>query len=110
MPLSRCLSLVALFATGLTAFAADQPDRPPPHGQPAPAAGVPVPVAEFYTRMETKTAQAIKIQGMQINQKQEQTYYLRWTELAPDRGGNRRVRMRIDGVKLQLDIGGNVIE
>jgi hypothetical protein len=64
----------------------------------------------FYQEVTTTTRQTLKVMGQGVNQDQRQTFYFRWTpaERRPD--GGWVLMQRLEGVKMDLDIGGNKIE
>jgi hypothetical protein len=63
---------------------------------------------EFYQTLSTFTEQKMKVMGMEVNQKQEQTFFIKWTPKPMDKG-NWVVSQKIVGVKMNIDIGGNNI-
>lgn len=64
---------------------------------------------EWYQTLETTTDQTMKVQGMDVIQKQKQTFYIKWTPQKADKG-KWVVKQRIVGVKMSIDIGGNKID
>jgi hypothetical protein len=66
------------------------------------------PKSVFYQELTTKTTQDMKVMGQEINQKQNQTFYLKWT--AEDKkDGNYVVTQEIVGLNMDINIGGNKI-
>ncbi len=64
----------------------------------------------FWQTMETVTNQSMKVQGMEVNQKQTQTFYVKWTPTKKDKDKNIwTVDFKIVGVKMAIQIGGNEI-
>jgi hypothetical protein len=63
----------------------------------------------FYQEMTTDTTQTMTVMGQNITQKQKVTFYLSWTPVAKDNGGNWTVKQKIDGLKMEIEIGGNKI-
>jgi len=63
----------------------------------------------FYQEIETKTNQTMKVMGQEVVQKQDQTFYVKWTPNGKDKDGNFEVKQQIVGVKMNIDIGGNKI-
>jgi hypothetical protein len=59
--------------------------------------------------MITDTKQDMTIMGMKISQNQKQTFYISWTPKRRDKHGNWIVTRKIEGVKLDLEIGGTKI-
>jgi hypothetical protein len=62
----------------------------------------------FYQEMTTTTTQSMKVQGMDVNQVQKQTFYFKWTPLKQD-GDKWLLKQAIEGVKMNIDIAGNPI-
>lgn len=65
---------------------------------------------KIYQEMVTKTTQAMKVMGMEVNQTQEQTFYFSWELKDEDKDKNITLLQKIEGVKLQIDIAGNPIK
>jgi len=65
---------------------------------------------EWYQTLETTTDQVMKVQGMDVNQKQKQTFYIKWSPQEFKEKGTWVVKQRIVGVKMSIDIGGNKID
>jgi hypothetical protein len=64
----------------------------------------------FYQEMNTKTKQTMKIMAMDnITQNQDQTFYFSWTPDEQDKDKNWLVTQKIEGVKMDIEIGGNKI-
>ena len=64
----------------------------------------------FYQEMNTKTKQTMKIMAMDnITQNQDQTFYFSWTPEEQDKDKNWIVTQKIEGVKMDIEIGGNKI-
>ena len=49
----------------------------------------------FWQEQKTETHQTMKIQGMEVVQKQSQTFYIKWTPLAKDNNGNYKVEQKV---------------
>jgi Family of unknown function (DUF6263) len=62
----------------------------------------------FFQEMTTTTTQSMKVQGMDVNQVQKQTFYFKWTPLKQD-GDKWLLKQTIEGVKMSIDIAGNPI-
>ena len=62
----------------------------------------------FYQELTTKTTQAIKVMGQDVNQIQDQTFYFKWTPVKQD-GDKWQIKQTIEGVKMRIDIAGNPI-
>ncbi len=62
----------------------------------------------FFQEMTTKTTQIMKVQGQDVNQVQEQTFYFKWT---PTKVEPKSVTLKqtIEGIKMKIDIAGNPI-
>ncbi|HLJ93701.1 MAG TPA: DUF6263 family protein [Gemmataceae bacterium] len=64
----------------------------------------------FYQEMHTKTKQTMKIMAMDnITQNQDQTFIFSWTPKEQDKDKNWIIKQKIEGVKMDIDIGGNKI-
>jgi hypothetical protein len=64
----------------------------------------------FYQEITTDTQQQMTVAGQNIAQNQKQTYYYSWKLLKHDaRAGHWIVKHKIEGMKLEIDIGGNKI-
>src|SRR5438874_4309233 len=64
----------------------------------------------FYQEMNTKTKQTMKIMAMDnITQNHDQTFFFSWTPVEQDKDGNWIIEQAIEGVKMEIDIGGNKI-
>lgn len=64
----------------------------------------------FFQEIETKTTQTMKVMGQEVVQKQDQTFYVKWTPGDKTADGNLQVKQQIVGVKMNIDIGGNKIQ
>src|SRR5262249_48082311 len=62
-----------------------------------------------FQEMTTKTDQTMKVQGMDITQTQSQTFIFSWTPKDKDKDGNWLIEQKIEGVKMEIEIGGNKI-
>jgi len=63
----------------------------------------------FYQTLTTNTRQTMKVMGMNVEQIQNQTFYIQWIPQPKDDQGNWVVIQKIIGVKMDIDIGGNMI-
>lgn len=63
----------------------------------------------FYQTVTTVTTQHMKVLGQEVNQTQTQTFYFSWKVEAQDKDKNWIIKQRIDGVKMDIEIGGNKI-
>lgn len=63
----------------------------------------------FYQKMDTTTEQNIKVMGLDVVQKQEQTFFFKWTPLEQDKDGNWKIKQEIEGIKMKIDIAGNPV-
>jgi hypothetical protein len=64
----------------------------------------------FYQDMNTKTKQTMKIMAMDtVTQNQDQTFYFSWTPVEQDKDKNWIIKQKIEGVKMDIEIGGNKI-
>jgi len=62
----------------------------------------------FYQKMTTATDQAMKVMGSDIKQKQSQTFIFSWTPIKEE-NGCWTIEQKIEGVQMNIDIGGNQI-
>ena len=62
----------------------------------------------FYQEMTTKTVQNIKVQGLDVGQNQEQTFYFKFEPIKQE-GDAWVVRQTIEGVKMKIDIAGSPV-
>ena len=63
----------------------------------------------FYQKVVTKTVQKMKVTGTDINQEQNQTFFFSWTPVKQD-GDNWELKQKIEGVILNIDIGGTKVQ
>jgi len=83
-------------------------------GEKAAGAGDPLPwkafdaKTPFYQEMTTSTEQKMKVAGMEVTQKQKQTFYIEWTTEKAEKN-EFVVKQKIIGVKMDIEIGGNKI-
>jgi hypothetical protein len=64
----------------------------------------------FYQEITTKTVQEMKISQQTINQTQTQTFWFSWEPIKFDKEKKTwTIKQRIEGVKLDIQIGGNTI-
>lgn len=62
----------------------------------------------FFQEMTTKTIQNIKVQGLDVGQNQDQTFYFKF--LPQTQAGDKWiVQQTIEGVKMKIDIAGNPV-
>src|SRR5262249_27401172 len=65
---------------------------------------------QFFQKMNTKTKQTMKIMAMDnITQNHDQTFIFSWTPVEQDKDGNWIIEQAIEGVIMDIDIGGNKI-
>jgi hypothetical protein len=62
----------------------------------------------FYQKMRTRTVQKMKVAGTEVIQSQDQTFWVSWTPRAK-KGRDWVVVQKIEGVKMEIEIGGNKI-
>ena len=62
----------------------------------------------FYQEMTTKTIQNIKVQGLDVGQNQEQTFYFKFEPIKQE-GDAWVVKQTIEGVKMKIDIAGSPV-
>ena len=63
----------------------------------------------FYQELKTETKQEMKVMGQEVKQTQTQTFYFSWTPTGQDKDKNWIIKQRIEGVKMDIEIGGNKI-
>jgi hypothetical protein len=63
---------------------------------------------KFWQEMTTTTEQKMTVQGMEVKQNQSQTFFLEW-EPEKNETDAWTVKQKIVGVKMNINIGGNVI-
>jgi len=96
---SRCfVALVALAGFALPASAQDvKLDWKFEKGKP------------YYQELTTKTEQKMTVMGMNITQNQEQTFYFSWTPVEQKQDKSWVIKQKIEGVKMNIQIGGNPV-
>jgi hypothetical protein len=62
----------------------------------------------FYQMMRTDVTQVIKVQGQDLTQKQDSTFYFKWTPEKQE-GDKWTLKQKIEGLKMNIDISGNPI-
>ncbi len=62
----------------------------------------------FYQKMTTITEQNIKVMGLDVTQKQDQTFYFKWTPVKQD-GDKWEIKQEIEGIQMKIDIAGNPV-
>ena len=63
----------------------------------------------FYQEMTTDTKQEMDVMGMKINQTQKQTFIISWTPEQQNPDKSWTIKQKIEGVKMDINIGGNSI-
>jgi Family of unknown function (DUF6263) len=63
---------------------------------------------KFYSEVTTNVTQIVKVQGQDLTQKQESTFWYDWTTI-DQKDGKWTVRQKVDGLKMTIDISGNLI-
>jgi hypothetical protein len=63
---------------------------------------------DFYQSMETVTNQDMTVMGNKVSQKQTQTFYFKWT-FVDEKDGKWTIKQKIEGVKMDIDIGNQKI-
>ncbi len=63
----------------------------------------------FFQKMTTKTVQKMKVMGSDISQEQSQTFFFSWTPFKQE-GENWELKQKIEGVILNIDIGGTKVQ
>jgi len=64
---------------------------------------------KFYQEMATATTQEMTVMQMKITQEQSQTFLVSWEPISKDAKGNWTVKQRIEGIVMDITIGGNKI-
>ncbi|MBX9623002.1 MAG: hypothetical protein K2X82_04230 [Gemmataceae bacterium] len=62
----------------------------------------------FYQKMRTEVTQVIKVQQQDLTQKQDSTFYFKWTPEKQD-GDKWVLKEKIEGLTMAIDISGNPI-
>lgn len=62
----------------------------------------------FYQMMKTEVTQVIKVQNQDLTQKQDSTFYFKWTPEKQD-GDKWTLKQKLEGLKMSIDISGNPI-
>lgn len=62
----------------------------------------------FYQKMETKVTQVIKVQGQDLTQSQNSTFFFKWTPEKSE-GDKWTLKEKIEGLIMSIDISGNPI-
>jgi len=63
---------------------------------------------KLYQESTTKLTQIVKVQGQDLTQKQESTFYFEWTPVKVE-GDKSYIKQRVEGLKMTIDISGNQI-
>jgi hypothetical protein len=64
----------------------------------------------IYQELTTKTTQVLKVQGNDITQDQEQTFYFSWTLVKEDKDKKTlELKQKIEGVKMKFNMAGQPI-
>ena len=63
----------------------------------------------FFQEMTTATKQTMKVMGMDITQNHTQTFWFSWTPIEQDKDKNWRIKQKIIGVQMEIEISGNKI-
>ncbi len=64
---------------------------------------------KFYSEVSTKVTQVVKVQGQDLTQNQESTFWYEWTPTAQTPDGKWTVKQKVEGLKMTIDISGNLI-
>ncbi|HJZ53549.1 MAG TPA: DUF6263 family protein, partial [Gemmataceae bacterium] len=62
----------------------------------------------YYQQSTTKVIQVIKVQGQDLTQTQESTFWYKWEPLRQD-GDKWVVKQTVEGLRMSIDISGNAI-
>jgi hypothetical protein len=63
----------------------------------------------FYQKMTSETNQTMKVMGMDVDQKQVQTFVFSWTPVRQEADKSWVVRQRIEAVQVDMEVAGNKI-
>lgn len=99
------VGLAGLFFAGVAvALVASRADAQDKQGfSPKIEAGKP-----FYQKTQTVVAQIIKVQGQDLTQKQESTFFFKWTPEKQE-GDKWVLKQKVEGLYMSIDISGNPI-
>jgi len=67
---------------------------------------------KFYQTITTKTTQEMEVKQqatMKVKQVQEQIFYVEWTPVEKTKDDDWKIKQKIIGIKMDIDIGGNKI-
>ena len=64
---------------------------------------------KFYQEVTTEVEQIIKVQGQDLAQKQSSTFWFEWTPTEQKPDGKWLVKQKVEGLKMTIDISGNLI-
>ncbi|MDB5308728.1 MAG: hypothetical protein JWO38_2930 [Gemmataceae bacterium] len=62
----------------------------------------------FYQKMSTTVSQVIKVTNQDLTQKQESTFYFKWTPEKQE-GDKWVIKQKVEGLEMSIDISGNPI-
>jgi hypothetical protein len=62
----------------------------------------------FFQKMTTDVTQVIKVQGQDLTQKQDSTFFFKWSPEKQE-GDKWTLKQKIEGLKMSIDISGNPI-
>ncbi len=60
----------------------------------------------YYQKSSTTVSQVIKVQGQDLIQKQESTFYYKWEPIAQE-GEKWKIKQTVEGLRIGVDISGN---
>ncbi|MFO0825154.1 MAG: DUF6263 family protein [Gemmataceae bacterium] len=63
---------------------------------------------KLYQETTTKLTQFVKVQGQDLTQTQNSTFYFEWTPVKQE-GDKSYVKQKVEGLKMTIDISGNTI-
>jgi len=86
----------------------EDPKKDPPKAEPSGLAWKFTANVPFYQMMKTDTEQNIKVMGLDVTQKQDQTFYFKWTPIKQT-GDSWEIKQEIEGIKMKIDIAGNPV-
>jgi hypothetical protein len=62
----------------------------------------------YYQKSTTSVSQEIKVQGQDLTQKQESTFFYKWDPIAQE-GEKWKVKQTVEGLSIAIDISGNAV-
>jgi hypothetical protein len=66
-------------------------------------------LAPYYQQSTTKVLQVIRVQGQELSQIQESTFFYKWEPLSQTPDGKWIVKQTVEGLRMSIDISGNAV-